>query len=258
MKNDILTIDLKQIDVQPGKIAFPMYEELKESALQLAENIQSVEVTEENIKVSKQLLASVNKRVKEMEDERISIKKKILAPYESFELLVKEIVTIVKNADAVVREQIRDLEEIEREVKRNEIQDIFEKRIKHYSFGEMFGFEDFLKPQHLNKSVSMKSIETDMVSWLEKIDADLMAMKSLPNADEVLTEYFDTKDLSVAIRIVNERNERKQNLYKQIPPSKYAKRPEYIITLNDDKDLLALELFMKANEIQYKLEKVEN
>lgn len=258
MAKDILEIDIKQISVQQGKIDFPIYEQLKESALQLAENIRSVEVTEENVKFSKQLLASVNKRIKEMEDERISIKKQMLKPYELFEQQVKEIVTIVKDADAVVREQIRDLEEIEREAKRNDIQDIYEKRIKYYSFGDIFGFDDFLKPQHLNKSVSMKSVEADMVAWLEKIDTDLTAMKSLPNTDEILTEYFDTKDLAAAIRIVNERNERKRALYQQIPSQKYTQRNSYVITLANEKDLLAVEMFMKMNEIKYTLDKVEN
>lgn len=257
MTKDILEIDIKQISVQQGKINFPIYEQLKESALQLAENIRSVEVTEENVKFSKQLLASVNKRIKEMEDERIAIKKQMLKPYELFEQQVKEIVTIVKDADAIVRDQIRDLEEIEREAKRNNIQDIFEKRIKHYSFNETFEFEDFLKPQHLNKSVSMKSVEADMVAWMEKIDADLLAMKNLPNANEILAEYYDTKDLSIAIQIVNERNERKQKL-ETLVKSKPTNQKSYVITLDNEKDLLAVEMFMKMNEIKYKIDKVEN
>jgi hypothetical protein len=260
LNNDSPLVEIQHINVIPAKIEFLSYEQLKASALELAENIQNVEVTEENVKNSKQLLAAVNRRVKEMEDKRIALKKQILAPYDEFELQVKEIVTIVKNADAFVREQIRELEEIEREAKRNEILTIFEKRIKHYSFEDTFGFDDFLTARHLNKSTTMKSIEADMVTWLEKIDADLAAMQSLKNADEVLTEYYDTKDLAVAIKIVNERNELKRNLSKLAKPKKNV-GTSYVITLTNEKDLLAdllaVEMFMQFKEIQYTVEKVE-
>ena len=44
--------------------------------------IKAVEVNEENIKESKKLLAAVNKRLKELEDKRISVKKMMLEPYQ--------------------------------------------------------------------------------------------------------------------------------------------------------------------------------
>ena len=64
---------------------------VKQQALQLAENLQSVEVNEDNLKQSKKLLAAVNRRKKELDDERIRIKKVMLEPYQEFEEQVKEI-----------------------------------------------------------------------------------------------------------------------------------------------------------------------
>lgn len=257
MTNELLNVNIEQIVVRPGIVEFNEYETLKEQASLLAEQIQQVEVTDENIQHSKKLLAAVNKRVKEMEDKRISIKKEILEPYNAFESQVKEIVTIVKNADNLVRTQVKELEEQEREAKKATIAEIFEKRMKHYSFGEMFKFENFLKPTHLNKSTSMKSIETDMVNWLEKIDGDLRVIDSLPNRENVLAEYFDTKDLSVAINIVNDREQRKQQIAETVKPVKKEVSNSFNITVYDKKDLDMLEMFMQLQSINYKIEKVE-
>ena len=254
--HSVLNINIQEIQVTPGTIVFNEFEQLKEQALQLAANIETVEVNEENIQVSKKLLAAVNKRVKEMEEKRISIKKEILQPYETFESMVKEIVSIVKNADNKVREQIHELEEIEREEKRNAIHDIYNKRIQHYFFGETFTFEDFLKPQHLNKSVSMKSIETDMVTWLEKIEADILVINGLPNSEEVLTEYYDTKDLGTALRIINDRNERKQQVSQLVKPQ--VSKKTYTITLENEKDFILSQLLLQQNNIKFTVEKVEN
>lgn len=255
MTNEILNINIHEIQVVPGNIVFTEYESLKQQALELAHNIEQVEVTDDNIQVSKKMLAAVNKRIKEMEERRISIKKEILEPYNLFESQVKEIVSIVKDAENLVRDQVRELEENERNEKRAAIREIFEKRIPHYNFGETFGFDDFIKPQHLNKTVTMKAIESEMVNWLEGKDRDLQVIKTLPNADYVLAEYLDTKDLAIAIQIVNQREERRQQV--SAPVITKPKEAAFIITLTDEKDATAVEMFMQLKNIKYSMEKVE-
>lgn len=244
-------IDVEQIQVTPAIIHFNDFERLLSEAKELALNIGQVEVTEENIQVSKKMIAAVGKRVKEMEDRRIAIKKEILSSYHDFESHVKEIVNIVKDAENTVRDQVREMEERERDAKRDAIHEIFEKRLKHYNFDSMFGFDDFIKPQHLNKSVTMKAVESEMVEWLEKKDVDLKVIKSLPDGDEVLVEYLDTKDISVAIQIVNQRHERKQQIAAASPASKHDFKSSYVITIEDEKDFKLVELFMLSNKIKF-------
>lgn len=246
-----------QIEVQPGIVKFDGFEKLKQEALQLAEMIEQVEVTDENIQTSKKLLAAVNKRTKEIEDRRIAIKKEILEPYDKFEKQVKEIISIVKEANDVVRQQVRELEEREREEKRQKIKEIFDKRIKHYSFGDVFTFDHFITPKHLNKSVSIKSVEEQMVEWLEKKDQDMKVINSLHNKHDVLMEYLDTKDLSVAINIVNEREQRKREMEQKEREKKAETiKQSFIIRLSDEKDCKLVEMFMTQNNIDYTLEKV--
>lgn len=256
MTHSLLAFNTNEIKITPGQVTFNGFEDLKHQASVLAEEIKKVEVTDENLQTSKKMLAAVNKRVKEISDKRIAIKKEMLQPYNAFENQVKEITNIVKDADNFVREQVKNLEEQERANKEKAIQDIFTKRIKHYSFNDLFTFDDFIQPKHLNKSTSMKSVETEMVEWLEKKDTDFQFIQGLPNNHEVLMEYKDTKDLAVAINNVKQHEEYRKKLQQVVPKKKAQVEQEFIITLNDEKDLKLVELFMNQNEINYNLQKV--
>ena len=58
------------VEFEVGKISFNAYEHIKNKALNLSENLKKVEVSDENIKESKKLIAEVNKDVKKLEDYR--------------------------------------------------------------------------------------------------------------------------------------------------------------------------------------------
>src|SRR5699024_12332068 len=66
-------------------------------------------------------------------DRRISIKKEMLQPYNTFESQVKDIVSIVKQADNVVRSQVKEIEERDREAKRQELEALFNKRSEEHT-----------------------------------------------------------------------------------------------------------------------------
>ena len=117
--------NLINVEVEKGSIKFPAYETLKEQALEVARIVSETDVTQENVKESKKMLANVNKSVKELESRRIAVKKAILEPYTEFEKQIKEIVAIVKDADEIVRIQVKDLEEVERSDKRDELENIW-------------------------------------------------------------------------------------------------------------------------------------
>ncbi|EGQ1206894.1 DUF1351 domain-containing protein, partial [Listeria monocytogenes] len=116
--NTLPKFNIESPVVTQGSILFPAYKKIKSDSLLLAQQIENIEVTEENVKQSKKLLAAVNKEVKNLESERILIKKEMLEPYNEFEKQVKEIVSIVKTADEMVRQQVTQMEEEEREDKK--------------------------------------------------------------------------------------------------------------------------------------------
>lgn len=244
---DQLTLDVNQIDVSPGSITFNDFDTIKQEAIELSKHIEAVEVDDENVKESKRMLAAVNKRVKELEDKRISIKKQMLAPYQEFESQVKTIVSIVKDADAMVRDKVKQLEEEEREGKRQQIETLWDARIGQYEFGDLFSFEDFLRPKHLNKSTSMNTVEKEMVDWLEQRDQDIKFIKNQEQMDEILAEYQQTQDLSAAANAVQERNNRQQ----QVKQSVGSDDKKYIIYLYNKSEFEAAKKVLKDNEIYF-------
>jgi hypothetical protein len=245
----------EQIKVIQGSITFPEFINLKEQALQLAEDIETVEVNDENLKQSKKLLAAVNKRLKELEDERIRIKKTMLEPYQDFEAQVKEIVGIVKDADATVRHQVKKLEEMERQEKKDALLDIFNKRKSLYTLGDLIPFLDFLEPRHLNKSLSIDKVEEEMVEFLERTEKDVKVLQKMPDLKAHVAAYLKTYDLALAMTEVQGEKERRQ----QIETSKAAAKvkPESFsktFTVFDERDFLLVELYMKNNKIKFQME----
>jgi Protein of unknown function (DUF1351) len=256
MVNEIIDLDLQGIILQKGIVQFNRYNEIKSQALELADQIRSLEVDEENVKQSKKLLAAVNKRVKELEDQRILIKNFMMEPYSVFEKQVKEIVGIVKEADEVVRKQVKELEENEREEKRHRLETLFNLRIKHYSFRDLFSFGDFLKPKHLNKTQSIEATEKEMIEFLEMITRDLKAIESMPEAEKIFSFYVEVKDLASALTLQQKQKEREKqieaaNVIKKDPSEKC-----FLITIEGEKDFKFVEMFMNSNNIKFTVKEV--
>ncbi|EAD0559980.1 DUF1351 domain-containing protein [Listeria monocytogenes] len=254
--NTLPKINIESPVVTQGSILFPAYKKIKSDSLLLAQQIENIEVTEENIKQSKKLLAAVNKEVKNLESERISIKKEMLEPYNEFEKQVKEIVSIVKTADEMVRQQVTQMEEEEREDKKLVLKRMFEKRIRMYDFKTYFTFDDFLENRHLNKSLSINKIESEMVEWLTKIETELKVIETMPYPDEIIAEYKETKDLAVSAQIVSDRHKAQEVIKEAKNDIKDEQlHTKITFTLFDEKDVKLVEMFMQQNKIKF--EKVE-
>lgn len=248
-----LQVKTASLEVVQGHIIFTNYEEIFDQAVQLRDYIESVEVTEDSIKATKKMLAAVNGKVKELEDKRIEVKKTILEPYNDLETKVKRIVNTVKEAEQEVRSKVRVLEERERVAKEVVIIDLFNKRKDLYPTLSMFEYGDFLTAKHLNKTTSINSIEQEMAEWFESKKRDIELISGFENVAELLTEYKETKDLSVAMSIVKERKER-QEAVKQVLP-KVEAIEAFTFQVTSAKDAKFVELLLQENNIDYKVVK---
>jgi hypothetical protein len=256
-----LSFNPKQIIVTKGLVKFMEYDRIKNQALQLAEQINTVEVNEDNIKESKKLLAAVNKKIKELEDERIRIKKLMLEPYEEFEGQVKEIVKIVKDADAEVRGQVREMEENERSLKEIELHEMFLKRRKQYPmFDGLINFLHFLENRHLNKTVSIDAVEKEMIDFLERTKKDFEVISSMDHAGRIMAAYLEDLHLANAIQQIARENARE----KEIEASRvFFKQPtekmiHYLVSVKvyNQKELKLLERILQENEFEFMTDKV--
>lgn len=252
--NDLTKHHEFNITTTQGSVVFEEYDELLSQAQNLAEHVKDVEVNETNIKEAKDLMAQMNKRVKEIEDARKDVKKTILQPYTNFESQVKTIKQIIDEAVNHVRKQERELVEKEREDKKKAIAQIFDKRIQHYDFEKLLGFADFIKPQHLNKSYSMTKVEKDLVDWLEKNKRNIDIIRQSDDYEDLIIAYQDTQDLSMSFEIVNKRKEREKKL-SELETKREEVKSHHVFTIEDDKDAQIVKLLLEQNNIEFKYKK---
>lgn len=201
-QNDV-TYDIPQVN-------FPAYEEYKEKAYAVAEYIYNMEPTEENIKETKATLAKARKLTDKLNRARIDMKKAILQNYTTFEQQVKEITGIIDDADKEIRAKVKDMEEAERQRKKEAIHELWLKRIPAYDYDLLNAvlpnaFDRWLTPKHLNKSTSMKSIETEMTAWLQKTLTEIETLRNM--GDDYLEAYSYTGDMAAAIKQVQQRED---------------------------------------------------
>lgn len=251
-----LSLNLQQIKVIQGSVLFSDYEQIKQQAEMLAQQIETVEVNENNIKESKKLLAAVNKKCKQLDDERIRIKKVMLEPYQDFENQVKEIVQIVKDADAFVRGQVKQLEEMERQEKATLLQDIFDKRKRLYTLGMVLKFDEhFLQARHLNKTTSLQAVENEMIEFLESTEKDVQVLHKMNDSIAYVSAYLKCFDLAAAINTIDTERQRKKDLQAaQAAPSHTSVQSRYAFVVFSEKDKMLLEMFMQQNKITYEME----
>lgn len=242
------------VGITVGAIIFPAYETLKAQAEQVAQIIREMDVSEETVKEAKKLLADANKSVKTLEDNRISIKKEMLAPYEQFEAQVKEITAIVKEAEQEVRAKVRELEELERDKKEQELRSIWGLRFRPYETKLSFlTFEDWLNPNHLNKTMSIKKSEDDMAQWLEVKARDVAVIMGMQYGIDILSEYKQCLDLGLAVATVNQRNLQREEIQRVIPKVEHQD-PVTIFIIRDPKDATLTEMLLNQNKIDYEKE----
>lgn len=244
-KQDDVTYEVPQVN-------FPAYEEYKEKATAVAEYIFQMEVNEENIKEAKATLAKARKLTDKLSRARIDMKKAILSNYTVFEAQVKEITDIIGDAEKEVRAKVKDLEEIERDAKKEKIHELWLKRIPAYDYDLLEAvlpnaFDRWLTPKHLNKTTSMKSVETDMTAWLQKTLQDINAAKEM--GDDYLEAYAWTGDLAKAIAEVHRREDALDTIHGLKDEDEEEPSQTFVVYGWDD--ISKAEDLLRRNEIKF-------
>ena len=197
-----------------GQISFPNYEEVIQWAKEVAETLNATELREDNVKDVKASLAAARKVVDGINARRIEVKKALLTPYDTLEAQVKVITNIINEADGVLRDKVRAMEEAERDAKRETLKGIWDLRIPLYTFTDYIPdpFDRWVTPQHLNKTTSLKKCEDDMAAWMEQREQDITTIKRLPDSTQILISYASCLDLTRAIQVGQEQAKREREV----------------------------------------------
>ena len=211
----------QEITYVPAKIQFGGFDEYRRKAIGVADFICAITLTETNVKEVKGTLADARKLVNALEDRRKAIKREVLAPYKAFEEQVKEITGIIDAADADLRSQVRELEERQREAKKERLKEIWGKRAGHYNFPKYIpdAFERWLEPVHLNKSTSMKACEDSMSVFMERAQRDVNAILKMEDAMDIMAEYAGCLDMTEALEAVRTQKEYKARAFQEEKPA---------------------------------------
>lgn len=248
-----LTVTREDIAVTQGSVKFPQYENILESAKRLNDKLVKVEVDDENIQLNKKLVAEVRKEANRLDSIRKEIKKEINQPYQDFEDKVKEIILTVKEGEDIIREQTRAFDEKQRQEKQDELRKILHLRLKAYKRVSKLNIDEelIITPKMLNKSTSINKAEQQMVDKLEEIKSSLINFENMEHTNELIEAYTLTLDVNHAIKTVNDRHKRIEEIRQTEKQQKITDNIEHTIKLFNDSDYIKVTKFLNENNIKY-------
>lgn len=247
------------------------FEDLENQVKELVESMKEVEVTEDNIKGSKKLVASVKAQYDVLDTRRKQVKNELLKPYEELNTQLKLLKEKLDEGDTAVRDQIRQLEQKAKEARKLVLADEFEKWLPYYELPVGIVFDSVLESQWLNKSVSEKRSIEALRTKLEKMANDLnfidTMIEDLEEKAQAKAEWMNNGyNAQLAIKGWKERSKQVEELLKQeqekndkpkisIAPTQLKKKPSeefkrFLVYGSEDSHEVVK--FMLDNNIQFK------
>lgn len=178
------------------------FEELKAELVEKVGFYESLVVTEDSIKEAKKDLANLRKLSAALNDERKRVKKACLAPYEAFEVKVKELDALILAPINAIGAQIKLYDERRKEEKAKEIEAMYAEVVPE-NLRALLRLDRIMDSKWLNAGTTMKQIESEMFEHVKRVNADLLAIDAVEEKyqDAVKAEYFATLDIQRALNV---------------------------------------------------------
>ena len=208
MKNEIAIIE------QLPKIT----EKIKEVGAELDKRLEDLKLdslvcNEETRKSIKELRTNLSSELKDFESQRIEIKAKINEPYDAFDKAYEEeIKTKYQQADLTLKAKI---DEVENELKAKARKLALE-YFNEYKASKVNLKDNYLSFEELNLSINLdaltdkgalvKKYRDAIVEKVDNVERDIETINIMVHNDEILDEYLKNKNLSLAIKEVNDRH----------------------------------------------------
>lgn len=171
-------------------------EQLKGELVPMLEKYKNLVVTEDGIKAAKDDKAALNKLKKAIEEQRISIKKQYLEPYNALEAQCKEVVKLIDEPITAIDKQIKAFDEIEKQEKFTDLSEAF----AELEPPEWVDIKDVLNPKWENKTQKLDSLKAEMKANLDEIVSNYEKLSKLyenfPHKIAILEKFQTCKDFS--------------------------------------------------------------
>ncbi len=171
----------------------------------LAEYAQVV-ITKDSIQDGKELLADIRKEKKSLDDERKTIKKAWMKPYEAFEARAKKIIDLYDEPVKLIHSQLEAYEEDRKAAKRNDIKKIYEFVVKeNEQLADWLPLDKIYDTKWENATCKDKTIREAMEMAFSQIKVSISTIQSMQSAweEDALNVLKDTGSLPLAIEKIN-------------------------------------------------------
>lgn len=176
------------------------YEELKAGLTTALAGYKDRVYDETMIAEAKEDKAKLNKLKKALSDERISRKKDYMKPLETFEEQIKDLCSLIDEATSGIENQLDAFEQKRIEEKKVAIRELFSEIASNYDALDFITLEKIYNPKWENKSVTDKTIATEITEVFEKAVKDLEIINKMPSCSfEAKEAYKLSLDLNKAI-----------------------------------------------------------
>ena len=192
--------ELKIKEMQELKPIEFNYEEIKQELLIQLQKYQNIIFEETDIQEAKKTRADLNRLKKQVNDKKIEVKKEFIKPYADFETKIKEIIAMIDKPCLEIDKQIKVFEEKQKEIKRNEIQEIYEKNIKDLK--EILSLQKIWNGKWLNSTYKIRDIELEILGTIDRVKTDLKVIEDMHSEFEIQLKdkYLSTLDLTSAMQ----------------------------------------------------------
>lgn len=173
-------------------------------------------VDENNYKQAKTDRASLNNLVKVVSDKRKQVENDVFAQWLQDKKDIMAVEKTIKSASDKLGAGINDIDNAEKELKKNQIKELWLNMTNN-----KYPFELVFEERYLNKSVKPKEIEESLNNKFLKAEEQLSFIEaSLPDdelqAEQVIQLFCKTLDLSKATERINEIKEAKAKLQEKV------------------------------------------
>lgn len=189
-------MELKVNEIQLPEVIQFNYDELKAELTDKVKTYETMVYSDDQIKLAKSDRANLNKLKKALNDERIRREREYMKPFEDFKLKINEIIGIIDKPVALIDKQVKEYEELQKDAKAKEIEKIFYEieRPLWLDLNQIFN------SKWLNNSVSLNTVEKELVERVDSILRDLETLSELPEYGFEATElYKKSLDLNNAL-----------------------------------------------------------
>lgn len=205
-----------QISRNNGTIDFN-FEDLKDALTAELELYKNLVFTEDTKADAKKTVAELRKLKKQISDKRIEVKKLYMQPYTDFEAKVKELDKLINEPITFISEQIDAFEQKRIEEKRELINEIYLELVSERE--DIAGYAELNRvydSKWENASTSKKTIQEAITSYLDSVDNDIAAIKSMESEYETkaLMRYKETGVLSDALLTIRQWEKQKEEILK--------------------------------------------